>query len=155
MRVTLNVNGDERQIEADRDMPLLWAVRDLLNLTGTKYGCGAGLCGACTVMVDGAPQRACLLQIGDAEGLRIETIEAAPDSVMEALRAAWVELDVAQCGWCQSGQVMAAAALLRETPRPDDTAIEDAMDPQLCRCGTYARVRAGVHRAAAILAEGN
>ncbi|MEM7491053.1 MAG: (2Fe-2S)-binding protein [Pseudomonadota bacterium] len=154
MTYTLTINGVDHGVDADPDMPLLWALRDILNMTGTKYGCGAGICGACAVTVDGRPERSCLLRVEDAAGLRIETIEQGPDAVVSALRTAWAELDVAQCGWCQSGQIVAASALLRDTPAPDDAAIDGVMDTQLCRCGTYARIRQGIHRASAILGGG-
>ena len=152
----LRVNGRDHEVEADPAMPLLWALRDLLGLKGTKYGCGAGLCGACTVHVDGQPRRACQTPVGTLEaGARITTIEGlgTPDA-LSAVQAAWVDLQVAQCGYCQSGQIMAATALLAQNPAPDDAAIDAAMNGNLCRCGTYPRIRAAVHQAAAALAKG-
>jgi isoquinoline 1-oxidoreductase alpha subunit len=148
---TLTINGRVHQVDAEDDTPLLWALRDTLGLTGTKFGCGIAACGACTVHMDGAATRSCQVTLADAEGTQIVTIEGlgTPESLHPVQRA-WVELDVAQCGYCQSGQVMAAAALLAENPDPSDDDIRAGMT-NLCRCGTYEKVRAGVKRAAALM----
>lgn len=144
----LNINGVEHSVDAPDDMPLLWAIRDLVGLTGTKFGCGLAQCGACTVHLDGVPARSCQTFVGDVEGMAIETIEGVSDKVVDAVRAAWVANDVPQCGYCQSGQIMAAVALLRETPKPEDSDIDAALSGNLCRCATYQRIRAGIHDAA-------
>ena len=146
--ITLNVNGVRREIDADPDMPLLWAIRDLLKLTGTKYGCGMALCGACTVHLDGQPVRSCSTPVSVAAEGMITTIEGLSADASHAVQKAWIELDVVQCGYCQSGQIMAAAALIADKPKPTDPEIDAALGRQLCRCGTYQRVRAAVHRAA-------
>lgn len=149
MALLLNVNGVPRRITADPDKPLLWALREDLNLVGTKFGCGAGLCGACTVHADGAAVRSCQISIADAAKLRITTIEhVAASPVGKRVTAAWVALDVPQCGYCQAGQIMSATALLRETPRPSDSQIDAAMAGNLCRCATYVRIRAAIKAAA-------
>lgn len=150
----LRINGRDHELDADPAMPLLWALRDLLGLKGTKYGCGAGLCGACTVHVDGQPRRACQTRLDTLEaGAEITTIEGlGTPATLSAVQAAWVDQQVAQCGYCQSGQIMAATALLAQNPAPDDAAIDAAMNGNLCRCGTYPRIRAAVHQAAASLA---
>jgi len=148
---TLTINGTAHQVNAAPDTPLLWVLRDELALTGTKFGCGAALCGACTVHVDGVPTRSCITAIGDVEGARIVTIEGAAGPVAEAVQAAWVALDVPQCGYCQSGQVMAAVALLTENPKPADEDIDAAMSGNLCRCCTYHRIRTAIHAAARTL----
>ena len=151
--VQLNVNGSEFGVEADPATPILWALRDNLNLTGTKFGCGAALCGACTVHLDGAPVRACVTPIGSAAGKKITTIEAIGlDPVGKAVQEAWIRHDVPQCGYCQSGQVMSATALLRSKRRPSDAEIDSAMSGNLCRCGTYQRIRAAIKDAANTLA---
>ena len=151
--VQLNVNGSEFGVEADPATPILWALRDNLNLTGTKFGCGAALCGACTVHLDGAPVRACVTPIGSAAGKKITTIEAIGlDPVGKAVQEAWIRHDVPQCGYCQSGQVMSATALLRSKRRPNDAEIDSAMSGNLCRCGTYQRIRAAIKDAANTLA---
>ena len=149
----LNVNGAEREVDAPDDMPLLWVLRDLMGLTGTKFGCGIAQCGACTVHVDGAPLRACVTPASAVAGKKITTIEGLSADGSHPVQKAWAELDVVQCGYCQSGQIMSAAALLAKVPAPTDTDIDQALSGNLCRCGTYQRIRAAVHRAAALLAE--
>jgi isoquinoline 1-oxidoreductase alpha subunit len=144
----LRVNGKDYEVAAPADMPLLWVLRDLLGLTGTKYGCGVGQCGACLVHVDGKPRRSCMTDAAAVEGKAITTIEGLSADASHPVQVAWAEVDVVQCGYCQSGQIMAAAALLAETPRPTDPEIDAALGRQLCRCGTYQRIRAAVHRAA-------
>ena len=151
MPIALNVNGEKRTLDVSPDTPLLWVLRDDLNLTGTKFGCGAGLCGACTVHVGGQAQRACQIQLKDAAGLDITTIEGLKGKVAEAVQKSWIALDVVQCGYCQSGQVMAATALLSATPKPSDADIDAAMDGNICRCSTYHRIRSAVHAAAKTL----
>lgn len=148
--IALNVNGQRREIDAEPDMPLLWALRDLLKLTGTKYGCGAALCGACTVHLDGEPVRACVTPVSSVGEARITTIEGLAPDASHPVQRAWLELDVVQCGYCQSGQIMTAAALLERNANPSDADIDAAMDGNLCRCGTYPRIRAAVKRAAAL-----
>ena len=146
---TLIVNGDDAQLEAPDDMPLLWALRDLMGLTGSKYGCGIGQCGACTVHLNGAPVRSCLLPVAQVAGQQITTIEGlAKGDSLHALQQAWIEKDVAQCGYCQSGQIMSAAALLQSNPKPTDADIDVAMSGNYCRCGTYIRIREAIHAAA-------
>lgn len=148
MAYRINVNGEDRTLDVDGDMPLLWAVREFVGLTGTKYGCGIAQCGACTVHVDGDPTRSCQLTVADAEGMAITTIEGLSGTVAETVQTVWADLDVPQCGYCQSGQVMAAVALLSENPKPSDEDVNDALSGNLCRCATYQRIRAGVHEAA-------
>jgi aerobic-type carbon monoxide dehydrogenase small subunit (CoxS/CutS family) len=148
--ITLNVNGVSREIDADPDMPLLWALRDLFKLTGTKYGCGMALCGACTVHLDGQPVRSCSVPISAATTGRITTIEGLSSRADHPVQQAWIELDVVQCGYCQSGQIMSAAALLEAKPDPSDADIDEAMNGNICRCGTYPRIRAAIKRAAQI-----
>lgn len=149
----LEVNGKAHELDVADDMPLLWALRDHLNLTGTKYGCGIALCGACTVHIDGEPVRSCSVTAASAAGRAITTVEGlAPDGTLSAVQRAWLEHDVAQCGYCQSGQIMTATALLSRESAPSDEAIDQAMAGNLCRCGTYQRVREAVHAAAAALA---
>jgi isoquinoline 1-oxidoreductase subunit alpha len=147
----LRVNQRDFDIAATPDTPLLWVLRDELGLTGTKYGCGKALCGACTVFVDGQPVRACTLPSGAAEGKEITTIEGIDSQTSRAVQAAWLEIDVAQCGYCQSGQILAATALLEHNRSPSDEDIDRAMDGNICRCATYARIRAAIHRAAEAL----
>jgi len=149
----LKINGKETMVDADPSTPILWALRDTLGMTGTKFGCGAALCGACTVHLDGAAIRSCVTPISAAAGKSITTIEAvATDKVGQAVQTAWVAHDVAQCGYCQSGQVMSATALLKTNSKPTDADIDAAMAGNICRCGTYARVRSAIHAAAQTLA---
>lgn len=144
----LKVNGDVLEVDVAPDTPLLWVLRDHLNLTGTKYGCGKALCGACTVHVDGQPVRSCVYPVSGVGDLAVTTIEGLGQGE-HPVQQAWQEIDVPQCGYCQSGQIMSAAALLATNPEPDDAAIDQAMSGNLCRCGTYGRIRAAIHRAAA------
>jgi isoquinoline 1-oxidoreductase alpha subunit len=146
--VTLTINGTAQSIDADPDMPLLWALRDIVGLTGTKFGCGVAQCGACTVHVDGMPMRSCQTTLADVEGAAVTTIEGIDGPVAQTLQAVWADLDVPQCGYCQSGQIMSAADLLTHNPRPTDEDIDAAMWGNLCRCATYQRIRAGIHEAA-------
>ncbi len=148
----LTLNGRTYEVEADPEMPLLWAIRDHLNLTGTKYGCGIAQCGACTVHLDGQPVRSCQTRLGDVGEAKITTIEGISGPVAEAVRTAWRQLDVVQCGYCQSGQMMSAIGLLSENKKPSDADIDAAMDGNVCRCGTYQRIRAAIHDAARSLA---
>jgi isoquinoline 1-oxidoreductase subunit alpha len=144
----LTVNGVAHDVDAPPDMPLLWVLRDLLGMTGTKYGCGIAMCGACTVHVDGEAKRSCATAVSSVEGKEVTTIEGLSEDAGHPVQKAWAELDVVQCGYCQSGQIMAAAALLATDPDPDDAAIDEAMNGLICRCGTYERIRAAMHRAA-------
>lgn len=146
--IALSVNGQKVDFDGDPSMPLLWFLRDLQKLTGTKFGCGAGLCGACTVHLDGKAIRSCITNVGSAEGKAITTIEGLSADGDHPVQAAWRELNVAQCGYCQCGQIMQAASLLTETPKPTDQDIDDAMSGNLCRCGTYPRIRAAIKKAA-------
>lgn len=148
MAVTLHVNGEARTVDADPDTPLLWVLRDELNLVGTKFGCGQALCGACTVHLDGTPVRSCQTALSDVGDAKIVTVEGIAGCEAEAVRAAWRELDVVQCGYCQSGQMMSAVVLLTETKKPTDEDIDTAMDGNICRCATYQRIRAAIHDAA-------
>ena len=150
----ITVNDKTLDIDASPDTPLLWVLRDHLAMTGTKYGCGMALCGACTVHVDGAAVRSCVLPLSALEGKRITTIEGLSRDRSHAVQRAWIELDVPQCGYCQSGQIMSAVALLESHPRPSDAQIDAAMAGNICRCGTYPRIRRAVHRAANLLAPG-
>ncbi len=149
--IKLTVNNKSYAVDASPDMPLLWAIRDMVGLTGTKFGCGMAQCGACTVHVDGAPVRSCSFPVAAAAGKKITTIEGLSEKVGEAVQKAWVELQVPQCGYCQSGQIMSATALLRSKPHPTDADIDAAMQGNLCRCGTYQRVRSAIHRAAELI----
>jgi isoquinoline 1-oxidoreductase subunit alpha len=144
----LNINGSVRQVDVDPDTPLLWVLRDHLNLTGTKYGCGIAACGACTVHLDGKAMRSCTLPVSRVRNREVITIEGLSEDGDHPVQRAWLEHDVAQCGYCQSGQIMRAAALLRENPDPSDAEIEAAMDGNICRCGTYVRIRAAIRTAA-------
>jgi isoquinoline 1-oxidoreductase subunit alpha len=152
--ISLTVNGTSQHVDVSPDTPLLWVLRDHLGLTGTKYGCGMALCGACTVHVDGQATRSCVMPISAAAGKSVLTIEGLSHDGSHPLQRAWIAEEVPQCGYCQSGQIMAAAVLLRENPRPSDTDIDDAMSGNICRCGTYQRIRRAIHRAAAAPAEG-
>ncbi|PRD40919.1 (2Fe-2S)-binding protein [Phyllobacterium phragmitis] len=145
----LRVNGEERQYDGDSSMPLLWYLRDELGLIGTKFGCGQALCGACTIHVDGTAMRGCQTTIADADGLSVTTIEGLAADGDHPLQIAWRELNVPQCGYCQSGQIMQAASLLKDTPQPTDEDIDSAMSGNICRCGTYPRIRAAIKQAAA------
>lgn len=144
----LNVNGKVHSVEAEAEMPLLWVLRDFVGLTGTKYGCGIGTCGACTVLVEGAASRSCQLAVSEVGDKKVTTIEGLGANGLHPLQKAWMEHDVPQCGFCQTGQIMSAAALLREHPQPTDEQIDDAMDRNLCRCGTYTRIREAIKTAA-------
>ncbi|NJM29507.1 MAG: (2Fe-2S)-binding protein [Rhizobiales bacterium] len=146
--ITVNINGTVREVDADPDMPLLWAIRDVLAMTGTKFGCGMAQCGACTVHMDGQPIRSCQTAIGDVGAAKITTIEGIGGKVAETVQAVWAELDVPQCGYCQSGQIMSAVALLSENRKPADGDIDAAMSGNLCRCATYHRIRGAIHEAA-------
>lgn len=148
MSTTLRINGRTVTPESEADTPLLWVLRGELRLVGTKFGCGKSLCGACTVHLDGQPVRACITPLSDAQGREVTTIEGVQGPEIDALRRAWTQVDVVQCGYCQSGQLMSACALLRATPRPSDADIDAAMRGNLCRCGTYPRIRAAIHQAA-------
>ena len=148
---SLTINGSVVEVDASGEMPLLWALRDRLGLTGTKYGCGIAACGACTVHVDGLATRSCQLTVADAAGTQITTIEGVSGKPAQAVQAAWRQLDVVQCGYCQSGQIMAAAALLAENPKPTDDDIDGAMSGNICRCATYQRIRGAVHAAAKLM----
>jgi isoquinoline 1-oxidoreductase subunit alpha len=151
--LTLNINGKTMQVDAEPDTPLLWALRDSLQLTGTKFGCGMALCGACTVHLDGQPVRSCSTPLSAASGKKIVTIEGVgAGRVGKAVQEAWQKLDVVQCGYCQSGQIMSAVALLEKNRKPTDADIDGAMGGNICRCGTYVRIRAGIHEAAKSLA---
>ena len=150
MATTIKLNGVDRTVDVDSDTPLLWVLRDVLGMTGTKFGCGMALCGACTVHVDGQAVRSCLTPISAVANKKVVTIEAVgTDAVGKALQAAWVDVGVPQCGYCQAGQIMSAAALLKRTPKPTDAQIDEAMSGNICRCGTYTRIRAAVKQAAA------
>jgi isoquinoline 1-oxidoreductase alpha subunit len=153
MVISLNINGTMHELDVDPKMPLLWAIRDVVGLTGTKYGCGKALCGACTVHIDGEPARSCVIPVAQAEGLCIRTIEGLDSSTGHAVQAAWNELQVPQCGYCQSGQIMSVTSLLERNPEPDDQDINLALQGNICRCATYVRIRAAIRVAAAKLAQ--
>lgn len=146
--ITLKINGKPQHYDGDPETPLLWVLRDELNLKGTKFGCGMGLCGACTIHVNGEPMRSCVTKASDVSGKSITTIEGISPDGSHPVQAAWVALDVPQCGYCQAGQIMSACALLAQKPHPTDAEIDSAMAGNLCRCGTYTRIRAAVHHAA-------
>jgi len=149
--VKLLINGAERELDVAEDTPLLWVIRDELGLTGTKFGCGMAMCGACTVHVDGVATRSCVTAVGDVAGSAVTTIEAVAGKAATAVQTAWDKLDVVQCGYCQSGQVMSAVALLSENSKPSDQDIDDAMSGNVCRCATYVRIRAAIHEAAKLM----
>ena len=152
MTLKLKLNGTTHEVDADPDTPLLWVIRDELQMTGTKFGCGVASCGACTVHLDGVPVRSCVTSLADAEGTDVTTIEAMADTrIGAAVQQAWVELDVVQCGYCQSGQIMSAVGLLSENPKPNAEEIDSYMHGNACRCATYQRIRAGIQRASEIL----
>ena len=155
-KYTLNVNGQSRTVDVASDTPLLWVLRDSLDLVGTKYGCGVGLCGACTIHLNGVPTRACMTPISTVGRMKVTTIEglAAESGKLHPVQQAWSDLDVAQCGYCQSGQIMTAAALLKDNPKPNDEDIDGAMAGNLCRCATYMRIRAGIKLAAGLTTAG-
>jgi isoquinoline 1-oxidoreductase alpha subunit len=155
MKYTLNVNGQSRSVDVAPDTPLLWVLRDNLEMTGTKYGCGVGQCGACTIHLNGVPARACMTPVSTVGRMKVTTIEGlAEGGKLHPLQQAWSELDVAQCGYCQPGQLMTAAALLKDNPKPTDADIDGAMAGNICRCGTYTRIRQGIKRAAVLAAGG-
>lgn len=148
MAVTFILNGESKSVDVDPQMPLLWVLRDTLNLTGTKYGCGMALCGACTVHIDGEATRSCVTPVSAVAGKKVTTIEGLSADGTHPVQKAWMEEDVPQCGYCQSGQIMSAAALLSKKPKPTDADIDDFMSGNICRCGTYQRIRKAIHRAA-------
>lgn len=152
--ITLTINGTPRSLDADASMPLLWAIRDVLTLTGTKYGCGMGLCGACTVHLDGEAVRSCQTPVGSVANRQVVTIEGLSADRRHPIQQAWIAGNVPQCGYCQAGQIMSAAALLARTPQPTDEDIDRAMAGNLCRCGTYTRIRKAIHQAAAVVSGG-
>ena len=149
--IKITINGAVREVDADPDMPLLWALRDVLEMTGTKFGCGAALCGACTVHLDGQPIRSCATPLSAVGNGKVTTIEGISGKAAGAVRAAWTKLDVVQCGYCQSGQIMSAVALLSQNQSPSDADIDGAMSGNVCRCATYVRIRAAIHEAAAMM----
>jgi isoquinoline 1-oxidoreductase alpha subunit len=150
--ISLVVNGQKHTVDVDPDTPLLWVIREKLNLTGTKYGCGIALCGACTVHIDGEAERSCQIPVSFAEGKKITTIEGIPEN--HPVKKAWIANDVPQCGFCHPGQIMSAVALLNSKPKPSDGDIDDFMSGNICRCGTYQRIRSAIHLASAMMAEG-
>jgi isoquinoline 1-oxidoreductase alpha subunit len=152
--IELNINGKDAHVDVDAATPLLWVLRDTLSLTGTKFGCGMALCGACTVHLDGAPIRSCVTPVSAVAGKKVTTIEGLSSDRSHPVQKAWIELDVPQCGYCQSGQIMSAVALLTQTPQPTDAQIDAAMAGNICRCGTYQRIRAAIHRAAQLQSGG-
>lgn len=147
----LNVNGKEYSIDADEKMPVLWAIRDFVGLKGTKFGCGMAQCGVCTIYIDGNPTRSCVTPVSIAAGKKITTIEGLDNNIAEAVQKAWIELQVPQCGYCQSGQIMSAVSLLERNNKPSDSDIDSAMQGNLCRCGTYLRIKKAIHRAAELI----
>ncbi|MGX5173191.1 (2Fe-2S)-binding protein [Aliikangiella sp. IMCC44653] len=153
MMIKLTINGQSKSLDIDPDMPLLWALRDIVKLTGSKYGCGKGLCGACTVHLDGQPIRSCVMPISAVEGKSITTIEGLSENGDHPVQIAWQQLNVPQCGYCQSGQIMSASALIKSNPNPSDEDINNAMSGNICRCGTYPRIRAAIHSAAKLARE--
>ncbi|RZJ73021.1 (2Fe-2S)-binding protein [Flavobacterium sp.] len=153
--ITLNVNGKAHKLDLDPEMPLLWAIRDSIGLTGTKFGCGVAQCGACVVHLDGEAVRSCVTKVKRADGKQVVTIEGLAQNNEHPVQQAWAEIDVPQCGYCHSGQIMSAAVLLRENPNPSDQDIDDAMAGNICRCGTYLRIRKAIHKAAEIQSKGS
>jgi len=151
--IKLLINGSKHQLDVSDDMPLLWALRDIVKLTGSKYGCGKGLCGACTVHIDGEATRSCVLPVSAAVGKQITTIEGLSENADHPVQQAWMDLNVPQCGYCQSGQIMSAASLLNKNSKPSDEDIDQAMSGNLCRCGTYPRIRSAIHQAAKLVQE--
>ncbi len=151
MAIEFQLNGEPVSLDVEPELPLLWAIRDEIGLTGTKFGCGIGQCGACTVHLDGGPVRGCLTPVSAASGRRVTTIEGLHPEGVHVLQRAWIELSVPQCGYCQSGQLMSAASLLASNPSPSDDDIDSAMSGNICRCGTYGRIRAAIHRAAELV----
>jgi isoquinoline 1-oxidoreductase alpha subunit len=149
--IAVTINGKKRELDVPPEMPFLWVIRDVVGLTGTKFGCGQALCGACTVHVDGQPARSCQTRVGDVAGRSVTTIEGVVGKIAEAVQGAWRDLDVVQCGYCQSGQIMSAISLLTNNSKPTDSDINDAMDGNVCRCATYVRIRAAIHHAASQL----
>lgn len=154
MSINLTINGKQHQVTVEPETPLLWVLRDTLGLTGTKYGCGISTCGACTVLIDGKPRRSCRLPVSRLNGSEVTTIEGISQNGLNVVQKAWIEEDVVQCGYCQSGQVMTATALLAENPDPSDADIDKAMRGNICRCGVYQRIRTAIHRAAEMAQEG-
>jgi len=148
MAIRFTVNGKAQSVDVNPNMPLLWVIRDTLNMTGTKFGCGMALCGACTVHINGAATRSCITPISSVEGKHVTTIEGISPDHSHPVQRAWLEVDVPQCGYCQSGQIMSAVALLNKTPNPTDAQIEDAMAGNICRCGTYQQIKEAIHKAA-------
>ena len=153
-RIALTINGKKQEVNVDPNMPLLWVIRDILGLTGTKFGCGVAQCGACTVLLNGKAIRSCVTNVSVAAGQQVTTIEGLSLANNHPLQIAWSEFDVPQCGYCQSGQLMSAAVLLKQNPNPTDKDIDDAMSGNICRCGTYPRIRAAIHKAAILQREG-
>lgn len=151
--IELTINGSQHQLDVSPEMPLLWALRDIIKLTGSKYGCGKGLCGACTVHIDGEATRSCVLPVSAAVGKKVTTIEGLSKNADHPLQQAWMELNVPQCGYCQTGQIMSAASLLDKNPKPSDDDIDQAMAGNICRCGTYPRIRSAIHQAAKLARE--
>ncbi|QBF29887.1 (2Fe-2S)-binding protein [Thalassococcus sp. S3] len=148
MSISIRINGNQQEVRVDPEKPLLWVIRDDLRLTGTKYGCGVAQCGACTVLIDGVAQRSCITPVGTLNGAEVTTIEGIDGPEAAAVKAAWTDVEVAQCGYCQSGQVMTATAFLRDVPNPTDEEIVDVMTDNLCRCATYTRIRSALRQAA-------
>ncbi len=149
--ITFTLNDEKRSVDAEPDTPLLWVIRDEIGLTGTKFGCGAGLCGACTVHIDGEPVRSCQTSLSDAADQNITTIEGIEGKAAKAIQAAWQEIEVPQCGYCQSGQIMSATSLLAQNPKPSDEEIDQAMNGNVCRCATYVRIRKAIHHASDLM----
>jgi|SRR6185437_5754183 len=152
--ITFNLNGKPQSVDVNPETPLLWVLRDTLGLTGTKFGCGMAICGACTVHINGTPMRACSIQIAGLQGKNVTTIEGLSPNSLHPVQQAWIERDVPQCGYCQSGQIMTVAALLTKTPKPSDADIDEVMRFNICRCGTYQDIRAAIHRAAELQTAG-